>query len=442
MPERPLHVVIAGDTIPGMAGGLGYFLLNAVRRLAEAQPSWQFKLVATSSFRELSAISAPNLKVIFWEDASLRRAYYRLLTRFFPDKYAKASLPLLAQFAPTRWLKARFGNLRALYGSLGEVDAVWLPQYAIAGWYHFSPLGNLSLVRAPILFTVHDIHPVFFPDDWPETALDRFWNEFVTFARRSQRIITHTQFQKAAIVEHLGVEPDKIFVTPCPPLIDGARILQTYGEAEKASMLSDYRITLPFAFYPGSGSITHKNHTRLLLAWAELKHRLGTKCPMLVCTVKGGQWPALKALIGALGLQDCVVFTDKVDTATLAQLYQTCAFVIVPTLYEGGGSGPVAEAIIAGKPVVCSKIPQIEEQLQTYELDTNNSDVTFFSPESVDSIVLATESLILGLSALESQARMSQGLMLSLTSKLWEDWAAFYAEQIRIIVRDRKGVVT
>lgn len=110
--------------------------------------------------------------------------------------------------------------------------------------------------------------------------------------------------------------------------------------------------------------------------------------------------------------------------------------MIIPTLYEGGGSGPVAEAIITGKPVVCSRIPQIEEQIRAYGLDPNDG-VTFFSPESVDSVVQATESVIQRLSTLESQARMRQGLMLSLTSKLWDDWAAFYAEQIRLIVPSR-----
>jgi glycosyltransferase involved in cell wall biosynthesis len=168
------------------------------------------------------------------------------------------------------------------------------------------------------------------------------------------------------------------------------------------------------------------------MAWAELKKRLGNNCPTLICTSKGGSlWPALKALIDALGLQDKVVFTDTVDTATLVKLYQSCSFVIVPTLYEGGGSGPVAEAYLAGKPVVCSRIPQIEEQLQWYGVRYT----MYFDPKSVNSIADAVKSALDRLPELESRTQEDQQRLAPLVPKLWEEWAAFYTKQMRIIAR-------
>ena len=225
-------------------------------------------------------------------------------------------------------------------------------------------------------------------------------------------------------------------VTHCPPLIDGAVLAQGYSKTETEAVLARYHIPLPFALYPASTTHTHKNHTRLLLAWAILKGRLGTRCPALVCTARGHLWPALRALIEALGLQGSVVFTDTVDTATLARLYQSCAFVIVPTVYEGGGSGPVVEACLAGKPVLCSRIPQIEEQIHYYGLDSGQRSARFFPADSVDGIVDATERVIDKLSELEFTAREDQRRVLPLVPRLWEEWARFYAKQIRGMVTD------
>jgi glycosyltransferase involved in cell wall biosynthesis len=431
--EGSLQVVIAAENIPGTGAGLGYFLLNAVGRLAEARPDWQFKVVASSSFRDLSRTGLPNVEVIFWDGTFLQRTAISFLMRFFPGNYAEAGVRLLSRLVPFSLLKRKYGNLKEIYHSLGDADVIWLPHFAIGTGGRFSSLNNLSKARAPVLFTIHDIHPVFFPDDWPQDALDSFWNGFANFARQSRRVVTHSQFQRSAILEHLKIAPDKVVVTPCPPLIGETQLLEKYSQTDMADTLVRYNISLPFALYPGSGGHTHKNHTRLLLAWAQLKDKLGEGCPALVCTAKGHLWPALKALVDALGLQGNVIFTGTVDTATLAKMYQSCAFVIVPSLFEGGGSGPVVEGLISGKPVVCSRIPPIEEQLRAYGVDLDNGGVTFFTPDSVDSIVQAVEVALQRLPELETQARNTQSSLLTVPAKLWREWAEFYSEQLRIV---------
>jgi glycosyltransferase involved in cell wall biosynthesis len=437
VPESRLKVVIAAENIPGTGAGLGYFLYTAVGKLAEAQPAWRFKVIASSSFRELEAIKAPNVKVIFWDRTLPQRAAAKFITRFFPGG-ADAGNQLLSRLVPSRWLKGRLGDLKSLYRSLSGVDVIWLPHYAITGG-RFSSFNNLGTVSAPILFTIHDLHPVFFPDDWSQDDKHNFWNGFVPFARYSRRIITHSQFQRSAIIEHLKIGPDKVLVTPCPPLIDGTQLLERCDPTETALILAKLNATVPFALYPGSGGHTHKNHARLLLSWAKLKGRLGSRCPMLVCTARGHHWPALKALVDALELQNNVTFTGTVDTGSLARLYQNCEFVIVPTLYEGGGSGPVAEALITGKPVICSKIPPIEEQFRACGIDLVDSGATFFKPDSVDGIVQAVESVLMRLPELETQARQTQSRLLEVTPGLWSEWAGFYSRQLSMVAEQHRN---
>jgi glycosyltransferase involved in cell wall biosynthesis len=423
---RSLHIAIAGEAIPYVEGGLGHFLFKAIQEMSEAEPNWRFTVVATSSFKELANIRKPNVNFIYWGESLPRRATAKFLRALFPAPQAWDISYDLSQRIPSRRLRARWGNLRAIWGTLSDVDAVWVPHFSINS-PHLSPMRNLDLVRAPILFTIHDIHPVAFPDDWSKEALNSFWNGFAPFARRSEHVITHSEFQRAAIIEHLKVAADRVSTVPCPPLIEPATLLQPSKETDSDALLARHRISKPFALYPGSTTHTHKNHSRLLLAWSELKERLGPECPTLVCTSKGHLWPAFRSLIEALGIGDKVVFTDLIETGELTTLYQNCAFVIVPTLYEGGGSGPVIEAILLGKPVLCSRIPPIEEQLHSYGV----SNVTFFAPDSVESIARAVESTLENFQEVTSEAVENQRRLLPKVSQLWDEWTHYYLRKLR-----------
>jgi glycosyltransferase involved in cell wall biosynthesis len=144
-----------------------------------------------------------------------------------------------------------------------------------------------------------------------------------------------------------------------------------------------------------------------------------------VCTVKGHLWPVIKSLIEALDLEDTVIFTDTLDMVDLATLYNCCLFVIVPTLYEGGGSGPVAESLMVGKPVICSNIPQINEQMDAYRCK-----VITFDPTSISSITETTEWTLRNLDHLQSQATENRERLLLDIPQLWSDWTSFYSKQL------------
>lgn len=433
MTVRSFQIAIAAETIPSIECGLGYFLYNAVRRLASAQPSWKFMIVACSTFKQLVEIDMPNIEVIVWDAGNLQRTVTGIWRRLAPDLDAGELNFRVGQYIPFQSVRAKLGSIRDLWNSLQEVDVIWTPHFAIES-HRLSLFRNLSTIESPILFTIHDIHPVFFPDDWRPDSLDRFWHEFVPFAQRSHFIVTHTEFQRKSITEHLRIDPTKIGVTPCPSLIDPEVLLRRRDAVEAQAVLTGMNIPGTYVLYPASTSHTHKNHTRLLLAWAKLKSRLGSQCPTLVCTARGHLWPALNALIEALELEGTVIFAGRIETDVLSVLYQNCTAVIVPTLYEGGGSGPVAEACLVGKPVICSMIPQIEEQLQAY----GGCEAIFVEPESVEAITQAVESMLTAIPELEAVARKNQQLLVQRVPTLWDQWASFYAEQFQNLAVARR----
>lgn len=425
--QQPLTVAVAGEIIPWIEAGLGYFLYTALQKLAAQQPTWTFEVMAVSSFRELDQLSLPNVRVHYYEQTRTQIAMKRLLRGHISERLAERIVRGVGRRMPSRAMRASWGDLNAAWSALSRrADVVWAPHYSF-NWPDRDLAWTLSRVRIPIVLTIHDIHPAFYPDDWSPAQLSTFWNVYKPFTYRCQQIITHTRFQANAIVERLGVAPDRVDVTPCPPLIDVEELLKWTSEQDHETPCN---IPQPFALYPGSTGYTHKNHIRLLLAWAELRRRMGDACPHLVCTAKGHHWPALRALIDALELSEVAHFTDIVNTRDLAGLYRDCALVIVPTLYEGGGSGPVAEACLLGKPVVCSRIPQIEEQLAAH-----GCQAAFCDPESVTSIADAAQNAMTSLRELEAQATRNQQALLPRTAELWADWARFYVQRFACAAR-------
>jgi glycosyltransferase involved in cell wall biosynthesis len=325
-----------------------------------------------------------------------------------------------------------WGNIKKRTTAFRSVDAVWVPHYNIS-------LSSIALnedfreVTAPILLSIHDIHPAIYPEDHSADDITRFNLGFIPFARRCQRIITHSQYQKLAIIEHFQLNTVDISVTPQPPLIDPTIFLdhQLFNRPLESEIR--FGITRPYVFYPASTTHSHKNHLRLLSVWLNLKQKLGNDCPMLVCTGKGNnqQWKYLSAIINAYSLNKDVIFTGMVDIQTLVELYKGSILIVLPTTYEGAGSGIFTDALVAGKPVICSDIPQIREQITAL----GSVIVDFFDPFSIPSITNAVSTALKKIDALQKIAENNQKLVKSIFKKMWVTWAEFYAQEIENLIK-------
>ncbi len=106
----------------------------------------------------------------------------------------------------------------------------------------------------------------------------------------------------------------------------------------------------------GGNRMPHKNHGRLLEAWASIP---AAERPKLVITGSHGDDP-LAPLVRDLGLEDDVDLHGWVTADELADLYEGASAYVFPTLFEGFGL-PVVEAMARGCPVVGSDIPVLRE---------------------------------------------------------------------------------
>jgi len=244
------------------------------------------------------------------------------------------------------------------------------------------------------LLTIHDLHPAVFPEEWQSQPrmLYNFWNVFRHFAQRADAIITHSNFQKEAIVKYFQIPPREISVTYLP-LPMNELLEKRYSDKVNEHNLLELGISKQYVLCPMSQVAIHKNHQRTIEAWTVVKEKLQDRAPQLVFTEKGRteQQRHFQHEIERHGLSGMVVFTGKVNWETMAILYGNCKAVLSPTLYEGGSGYPVLEAVLAGKAVLCSRIPSIEEHVSRFGLT-----VSYFDPMKPDDIARAVVDFVLG----------------------------------------------
>jgi glycosyltransferase involved in cell wall biosynthesis len=408
--------------------GLGHFLRIALGWLADCNPNWEFHVVAGQNLANAIRrnINLDNITVYSSDQTPLLRITNNLNFRGKGYLFSQLSNKL-----PFESWKAQFGNTKRLWKGLPEFDVIWVPHFPITT-NQWPLLYERNFSKGPILFTVHDLQPLFYPNDWPQYVLGNFYQSFLPFMRRQKRIVTHTNFQKKAITGYLGVSPDKVIVVPIPPLTNPTEYALKPAENENRYIHEKYKIDRPYLFYASSTGYTHKNHINLFLAWKILYSRLKSDCPLLVCTKGGGagrRAGVLNALIEELGLREYVRFIGSVNDVDLPILNRNSTSIICPTLYEGGGSGPVAEGILAGRPVLCSRIPPIEEQMEAYGIE----DLMYFDPYDANDIADCVQTALDNLEELDRLAKRNQKILAESVPHLWKKWAEVYSRELKAI---------
>jgi glycosyltransferase involved in cell wall biosynthesis len=116
----------------------------------------------------------------------------------------------------------------------------------------------------------------------------------------------------------------------------------------------------PFLFYPAH-SWPHKNHARLLQAVDAIADELPNAMRVILTgDPLAADHPAAVLLRERPRLAARVVHLGYRSPLEVRALFQECTALAFPSLFEGFGM-PVAEAIIAGKPVACSNAASLPE---------------------------------------------------------------------------------
>jgi glycosyltransferase involved in cell wall biosynthesis len=224
---------------------------------------------------------------------------------------------------------------------------------------------SIEFVRVPYIVPVWDLEPrlqPYFPEFFNDAETEKEWSESLNQSRvlfsRALYIITGTEFLKKKLEFLYNIPEERIQVIPfpLPAFVEKAGSLGTISEAVKVITEK------PYLFYPAQ-FWAHKNHVTLLLALKILQEKLFLDFNLILTGSDQGNLSFIKQTVYDLGLQTKVHFPGFVSQVEILYLYQNAFALVFPTFF-GPDNLPPLEAFALGCPVIASKLPGVDEQLE------------------------------------------------------------------------------
>jgi glycosyltransferase involved in cell wall biosynthesis len=205
--------------------------------------------------------------------------------------------------------------------------------------------------RARVVSMVHDLIPLKFPSTVFRNAAHRlYYTELIrASARRSDIILTNSEYSRQEIVSGLGLPESKVRRITLG--VDS--IPQADDQTHVSQVLHRYSLRRPFVIALGATE-PRKNNLRVI----EAARRLFADHPDLQLAIAGDNWRGHVFDSGLL--DDRVRLLGYVSQEDLPILMQSAEVLAFPSLHEGFGF-PVIEAMALGVPVVTSNVTALPE---------------------------------------------------------------------------------
>jgi glycosyltransferase involved in cell wall biosynthesis len=224
-----------------------------------------------------------------------------------------------------------------------DIDVLWSPGYTAPFFCH-----------CPQIVTIHDMQYIIHPEDLTLSARLATRILVRAAARCCNRIIAISEFSKNEIANHTSAEPSRIKV------VHNGVDTSMFGTTPKKYPNGYPSIEIKKAPYILSVANTypHKGIHILVDAFGEIMDSIENNL-VLVGLSRLGEGRVKKA-INRLEDKNRIIRLSKLSTDKLAALYRGADLFVFPSLYEGFGL-PVLEAMMAGTPVVTTRMGSIPE---------------------------------------------------------------------------------
>jgi glycosyltransferase involved in cell wall biosynthesis len=212
------------------------------------------------------------------------------------------------------------------------------------------PFYAAPLLRCPVVVTVHDLIPFFFPIYfWPKQKMIQAG--YRATVKRAAHLIADSHCTATDIQKNLGVAPDRISTIH---LAADRHIFHPSVQAAEETLLRErYLIRKPFVLISSARNWQTKNLGSALLALEIVRKQ----ARIIFQTVMYGPTPSEKFEIDAsLNVQH----VGYVESKDLAALFRHAHAFVMPSLYEGFGL-PLVEAMACGCPVITSNRGSLPE---------------------------------------------------------------------------------
>ena len=227
----------------------------------------------------------------------------------------------------------------------------------------------------PVVVSVHDVSFVEHPEYFQFARRRQLCWTVRRTVRMAAKIITGSEFSRAAIARVYGLNGDEIAVVPnaASPIFRPIA-----SEAAFARVLARFEMAAPFLLTVGDLQ-PRKNQIGLIRAFAEAVRSTPGIAHHLVIAGKDTWFaPRVRAAARESGVADRIHFTGFVSDEELLDLYNACDVFVFPSFYEGFGL-PVLEAMACGRAVACSDtsaIPEVADSAAILFDPNSNGEIT------------------------------------------------------------------
>jgi len=234
---------------------------------------------------------------------------------------------------------------------------------------HYIPVVR----NIPLISTIMDVIPLTNPE-WSKPSIARslkykLWRRV---AKKSDHIITISQYSKEAICDEFKYKPENISVIP---LGVKPALFNVLDEDIKAAVLRKFNLT-DKPFFLNFGTIQpRKNVARLLEAVKQFPADIRVKFPLVIVGKYGWGCDSLMTDIERAQREGWCRWLKRVSEVELQALLQSANAMVFPSLGEGFGL-PVVEAYASRAPVITSSETSLAEvsagfawQIDPYSVD-------------------------------------------------------------------------
>lgn len=202
--------------------------------------------------------------------------------------------------------------------------------------------------RGKMIITIHDVFHMAHYDQL--SLLQKIYIKIISYflKRKPTKILTVSKFSKQEIIRFLGVDKQKIHVTP-----NG--VDEQWRCLETSTNINDGK---PYFVYIGNIK-PHKNLSNLIIAFKSIKEKLSHD--LIIIGKKDGFITGDNNIMElANSMKGRVKFTGFIENNELRQYLNQADAMIFPSYYEGFGLPPL-EAMACGTPVIASNAASIPE---------------------------------------------------------------------------------
>ena len=236
------------------------------------------------------------------------------------------------------------------------------------------------VTHCPTVVMIHDISYEFYPEYFNKLELKRMKLLIPFSAKKSQHVLTVSEYSKEQIIRKYGVPDDKVTVT-YNGVSDKFCVFEE--ESEVTQKLSRFVFYKPFILAVGNLQ-PRKNIEHLIRSYAKL--RAAEKIDIDLVLVGQLRWGGMSIFdeLESLGVKQHIHVTGYVSEDELVALYNKAIIFAYPSLYEGFGL-PLIEAMACGTPVISSNASCLPE--------VGGAAAYYVDPHSESEMMLAIETL-------------------------------------------------